>query len=178
MDTPSHGLFGVVIALILDLFFPQVGFVGMAVVIFGALAPDLTTAGPGQIVLARKLKKPVMSIDRDDWLQYQQLMPTMTKLYFFSHSFVCAGILILIGLAELYVFGSFWTGLLGIGWVSHLIYDLPTHTDEWSQKPFYPISSWVYPWGIINIWESHHKRWWFTSWGVHLAVIIGIIAFR
>lgn len=172
MDTPSHALFGLIIALL----FPDIGLAAQIMIVAGAVAPDLLGVAPAHFVLARKLKKPLRKIDRADWRWSQEHMPGWTDWYFFTHGLGFAFLLVVPFAVEWYLTGA-WLNLSWfafVGWMSHIFYDLTTHLEEWRLKPFYPLSGWRSIWEWTNAWEWPYWKM-AISWAIHLAAI-GLIA--
>jgi len=47
---------------------------------------------------------------------------------------------------------------LGLGHLTHMALDIPTHRSEFGIRPFWPISDWV--WKGVGEWEWGNTAWW------------------
>lgn len=117
--------------------------------------PDLGHI-PFYLLLGHKNKRLFWFPKNSDWLGSRASHPVLTAIWHIQHSFF---FLFLIILPAVIFFKIPIIAFLAYG--LHLLIDIPTHTGEWSIKPFYPFDfkisgitdAWTWPvWGFILSW--------------------------
>lgn len=68
--------------------------------------------------------------------------------YYFVHSFIFTMVL---GTGAFFLQSQVLGGFF-VGYLTHILWDLPTHTGKWAQRPLYPFSSWAIH-GYHNWWK-------------------------
>lgn len=89
-----------------------------------------------------------------------------TKLYKLTHSFlVCA----VVGL------GLYYSGLTSLlvfqAWLSHIVLDAVTHSNEWAPRPFYPFTERTFKLNIPE-WEFGNSTWYF---GILFSIMVVLL---
>lgn len=69
------------------------------------------------------------------------------NVYYFFHSFVFVIALFLTA----WYFGDMAVFAFGLGVLSHILWDIPTHRKEWANRPFYP---------FLELSIEGHGNWW------------------
>lgn len=151
MDIVSHALIGKIISI------PQKSKRATFWTIFFSLLPDVSLT-PFYVFLGIINKRPFLIAYNSDWQGARNLYPVLDFIQSMGHSFLFALIIIL---PIIIIFKlpkiAFWA------YIIHLLLDLPTHTEEWGVKPFYPFNYTVY--GFTDAW----------SWPLYIMAISWIV---
>ena len=106
---------------------------GMPAAAVGAVLPDVTWIG-NEIRFRRSSVRP--------WHRWVEGLPARRiRPYRVAHSFLLPALLMLLPYDA--------ARQLALGWVVHLLLDLPTHWGVMRQQPLYPLA-WRWPWTFRN----------------------------
>ncbi len=84
----------------------------------------------------------------------------MMRMYYFSHSLLFSGLLV----AEGILFDDPLMFAFSIGYLSHVMWDIPTHVGKWANRPFYPFSNCTIE-GYQDWWQHKvMRRFAFVMW--------------
>jgi len=139
MDIISHALVGKIFC-----FFDKKSKNKNWLVILFAIIPDLVLI-PFYFVLGREYNRFLWIAQNQDWANASITHPFLTGLYNTTHSlfFVALIILPIVLIFKLPKAAFF-------AYLSHILFDIFTHTGEWSIQIFYPFNSTVF--GISDAW--------------------------
>ncbi len=153
MDIISHGLIGCLIGQFDKSASPK-KVLGVG---FAAMLPDFFQI-PYYLVLGYLNNRPYWIPKNSDWIGFRGKLPMLDLVWDVPHSLF---FLFLVVLPLVYYFR------LGIviflGYLSHIIVDLPTHTGEWNVRYFFPFQYTIN--GVTDAW----------SWGLTSLVISWVV---
>ena len=143
MDIGTHAITG----LVLSSFFESPE--AKVACIVGSVIADIALA-PIYLPICRKKKtwRPWVYLGSE---HYELPSKNLMKIYHTVHSLFFLAIL----------FGVSWAlnnlilMAFSIGYLSHIVWDIPTHTKEWASKPLYPFHSLTIE-GIDNWWKNRY----------------------
>lgn len=141
------------------------GGIGIALAIGGSIAPDIPNA-PMYLKLRRQYGR--WPTEREDWSGYQTKMPVGYRSYIISHSFLAVGVSLALELALINLTHWYSVPLFSIGWLGHVLYDIPSHSGEFNIEPLWPVSKWR--WGITDTWAWPLTKM-AAAWAIHLVII-------
>lgn len=121
IDWPTHALSAWLAYVVCGLLGYSVGGAGLAILVIGALGPDLLTNTPMYIKLRRR--HGYWPMKTADWSGYQKKMSGLYKFYMACHSFLACGMVLMIELAVIQVTGWYPIPLFSIGYLLHVLYD-------------------------------------------------------
>jgi hypothetical protein len=97
-----------------------------------------------------------------DWVGVHAAHPYWAAIWEIPHSFFFLG-LIVVPL----VLWLRWPRIAIASYISHILLDLPTHTGEWVERPFYPFGMTVK--GFTDAWAWPFS-YWIVSWAALIAM--------
>lgn len=153
MDIITHALTGKIIAL------PQKSKRTDFWTILFSLLPDASLI-PFYLTLGYINGRAFFIPHNSDWNGARNLYPFLNSIQEISHSFVFA-FLIILPIILLFKLPK----IAFLGYLAHIILDLPSHTGEWAIKPFYPLNYSIE--GFTDAW----------SWPLYSMAISWIICF-
>lgn len=167
MDVFSHALVGNIFkeASRVD------SFRAKLIIVLFAFVPDL----PGLFIvyplLGHEHGRPFWFPYNSDWVGAHAAHPLWAAIWEVPHSLFFLAFVI----APLVLWFK-WPKIAIVSYLSHILLDLPTHTGEWAERPFYPINITVT--GFTDAW-AWPLSYWICSWLVLLAIAYAVrIALR
>jgi membrane-bound metal-dependent hydrolase YbcI (DUF457 family) len=130
MDIISHGLIGMLIGQTDG----EANTNKILQVGFAALLPDLFQI-PYYLVLGHANHRPYWLPENSDWTGFRGKLPWLDLVWDVPHSIFFL-ILIILPLTLYFELGI----LFFLGYLSHILVDIPTHTGEWNVRYLYPMN--------------------------------------
>jgi membrane-bound metal-dependent hydrolase YbcI (DUF457 family) len=132
------------------------------VVITFAVLPDI----PGLLIvyplLGHEKGRPWWFPHNADWVGAYAAHPFWAAIWEIPHSlFFLAFVIVPL------VLWLDWPKIAIVSYLSHILLDLPTHTGEWAERPFYPFGITVQ--GFTDAW-AWPLSYWLVSWVVLLLI--------